>query len=171
MKVAADGKKKFTLLTQAPAAPSGIPTLAELTAGDDISCAVLDSDANWTPTASDRFNEKPACVKGNSQALGASNYDTALTFLREFLEAGGADVTGADKGYQAVRVKGTTVWIYMRESDKDSTEPWEAGDIIELGGEVVSDEPMRVNNDGNLKKRIEFLPQRMIVGEPVPAAA
>jgi len=30
MKVAADGKKKFTLLTQAPAAPSGIPNVTEL---------------------------------------------------------------------------------------------------------------------------------------------
>lgn len=171
MKVAADGKKKFTLMTTAPAAASGIPTATELNAGKDISCAVLDSDANWTPTASDRFNEKPACTKGNSQALGASNYDLALTFLREFLEAGGADVTGDDSGYQAVRVKGTTSWIYLRESDKDSTEPWTTGDIIDLGGEVVSDAPQRVNNDGNLKRRIEFLAQNMIVEEAVLAGA
>lgn len=171
MKVAADGKKKFTLLTAAPAAATGIPTVTELNAGDDISCAVLDSDANWTSTASDRFNEKAACQKGNSQALGASNYDTALTFLREYLEAGGADATAGDLGYQAVRVKGTTVWIYLRESDKDSTEAWASGDIIDLGGEVVSDAPQRVNNDGNIKRRIEFLPQNMIVEEPVGAGA
>ena len=169
MKVAADGKKKFTLLTAAPAAASRIPTVTELNAGIDISCAVLDSDANWSSTASDRFNEKPACVKGNSQALGASNYDLALTFLREYLEAGGADVIGDDKGYAAVRVKGTTSWIYLRESDKDSIEPWASGDVIDLGGEVVSDAPMRVNNDGNLKRRIEFLPQNMIIEEPVGA--
>lgn len=168
MKVAADGKKKFTLLTTAPAATTGIPTAVELNAGKDISCAVLDSDANWTNSASDRFNEKAACQKGNSQALGASNYDTALTFLREYLEAGGPDSAGEDSGYQAVRTKGTTVWIYLRESDKDSTENWAAGDVIDLGGEVVSDAPMRVNNDGNLKRRIEFLPQNMIV--EVPAA-
>lgn len=171
MKVAADGKKKFTLLTEAPAAASNIPTVTELNAGKDISCAVLDSDANWTNAASDRFNEKAACQKGNSQALGASNYDTALTFLREFLDAGGADVTGEDIGYQAVKTKGTTVWIYLRESDKDSTEAWSTGDIIDLGGEVVSDAPMRVNNDGNIKRRIEFLPQNMITEVVVGAAA
>lgn len=171
MKVAADGKKKFTLLTTAPAAASGIPNVTELNAGKDISCAVLDSDANWSSAASDRFNEKAACQKGNSQALGAANYDTALTFLREYLEAGGADKTGEDSGYEAVRVRGTTSWIYLRESDKDSTEDWAAGDIIDLGGEVVSDAPMRVNNDGNLKRRIEFLPQNMIVEEPVGVAA
>lgn len=167
MKVAADGKKKFTLLTTAPAAVTGIPTVTELNAGKDISCAVLDSDANWTNAASDRFNEKAACQKGNSQALGASNYDTALTFLREYLEAGGPDTVGEDAGYAAVRTKGTTVWIYLRESDKDSTEDWATGDIIDLGGEVVSDAPMRVNNDGNIKRRIEFLPQNMIVEETV----
>jgi hypothetical protein len=169
MKVAADGKKKFTLLTVAPAAADGIPTVSELNAGEDISCSVLDSDANWTHAASDRFNEKPACTKGNSMALGAANFDTALTFLREFLEAGGADEAGLDVGYQAVKVRGTTVWIYLRESDKDSTEDWSTGDIIDLGGEVVSDAPMRVNNDGNIKRRVEFLPQNMISGVPVGA--
>jgi hypothetical protein len=138
------------------------PTVAELNAGKDISCAVLDSDANWTNTASDRFAEKPACTVGNSMALGASNYDTALTFLREYLSAGGADTAGLDAGYQAVRTKGTTVWIYLRETDKLSTAAWAVGDEIHLGGEVVSDAAMRVNNDGNLKRRIEFLPQNMI---------
>ena len=160
MKVAADGKKKFTLLLTKPAATK--PTAAELNAGKDISCAVLDSDANWTNSASDRFNEKPACTSGNSMALGASNYDTALTFLREFLEGGGTDTAGLDAGFQAVKTKGTTVWIYLRETDKLSTALWAIGDEIHLGGEVVSDAPMRVNNDGNLKRRIEFLPQNMI---------
>lgn len=160
MKVAADGKKKFTLLLTKPAALK--PTAAELNAGKDISCAVLDSDANWTNTASDRFNEKPACTAGNSAALGASNYDTALTFLREYLAGGGIDTAGLDAGFQAVKTKGTTVWIYLRETDKLSTAAWAIGDEIHLGGEVVSDAPMRVNNDGNLKRRIEFLPQNMI---------
>ena len=160
MKSAADGKKKFTLLLTKPAALK--PTAAELNAGLDVSCMVLDSDANWTNTASDRFNEKPACTTGNSQALGAANYDTALTFLREDLVAGGIDAAGLDAGYQAVKVRGTTVWIYLRETDKLSTEAWAVGDEIHLGGEVVSDAPMRVNNDGNIKRRIEFLPQNMI---------
>jgi hypothetical protein len=170
MKRSADGKKKWALLTEKPAAASGIPDVDELNAGIDFSCVVLESDINWSNAASDRFNEKVSCQKGNSEALGASNYDTALTFVREWLEAGGPDTVAGDKAYAAVSVKGTTVWIYLRESDKDSTEPWEAGDIIDLGGEVVSDAPMRVNNDGNIKRRIEFLPQKMIVEEAVLAA-
>jgi hypothetical protein len=167
MKVAADGKKKFTLLLTKPAASK--PTAAELNAGKDISQAVLDSDANWTNSASDRFNEKPAAAVGNSQALGAANYDTALTFLREYLVGGGPDSAALDSGYQAVKTKGTTVWIYLRETDKLSTAPWAIGDEIHLGGEVVSDAPMRVNNDGNVKRRIEFLPQNMISETTVTA--
>ena len=167
MKVSADGKKKWALLTEKPAAVSGIPTLAELTAGTDFSDVVLESDINWSPAASDRFNEKVSRNKGNAQALGASNFDTALTFVREWLEAGGADKLAGDLAYETCRIKGTTVWIYLRESDKDSTEPWTAEDIIDLGGELVSDAPMRVSNDGNLKRRIEFLAQRMIIEQKV----
>ena len=170
MKVSADGKKKWALLTEKPAAASGIPDVDELNAGTDFSCVVLESDINWSPSASDRFNEKVSCQKGNSEALGASNFDTALTLVREYLEAGGPDSVALDKAYEALRVKGTQAWIYLRESDKDSTEPWEAGDIIDLGGEVITDNPMRVNNDGNIKRRIEFLPQRMIVEQAVLAS-
>lgn len=161
MKKSADGKKKWAILTTKPAGP--IPTVAELEAGIDPSCQILESDIAWSATASDRFNEKVSCQKGNSQALGASNYELALTFVREWLTTGdGPDLTGDDMGYQAVRVKDSTVWIYLRETDKDSTEPWEAGDEIFLGGEVKTDTPTRPGNDGNIKRRVEFLPQNMI---------
>lgn len=167
MKSSADGKKKWAMLTEKPAAASGIPNEDELNAGIDFSCVVLESDIAWTPTASDTFNEKTSCQVGNSSAFGASNYDTALTFMREYLEAGGPDTLAGDKAYEAVRVKGSEVWIYMRESDKLSTEPWEAGDIIDLGGRVRSDNPARVNNDGDIKRRVQFAPQDMIVEKAV----
>lgn len=167
MKVAADGKKKFTFLTAAPADPTA-PTATELEAGIDGSCQILDSDANWTNAASDTIAERTACQKGNSQALGASNYDLALTFIREWDAAGGPDAT-LDAAYQAAKEKGTTLWVYLRESDKDSTEPWEAADEIYLGGEVQTDSPTRVDNTGNLKRRIVFLPQTMIENVAVAA--
>ncbi|WP_285240062.1 hypothetical protein [Pseudarthrobacter sp. MEB009] len=170
MKVSADGKKKWALLTEKPAAASGIPTATELNAGIDFSCVVLESDIAWSPTASDTVNEKVSCQVGNSAAFGASNFDTALTFVREFLEAGGPDKVAGDKAYEAVRVKGSEAWIYMRESDKFSTEDWEAGDIIDLGGKVRSDNPMRVNNEGDIKRRIPFAAQDMLVEVPVGGA-
>ena len=168
MKSLADGKKKITLLTTKPVNEES-PTVVELNAGEDISCNVLDSDFNWTNTDSATFDEKPACAKGQVLALGASNYDLAATFIREYLEAGGADIAGLDAGYQAVKTKGSVVWIYVRETEKDSDEDWEAADEIYLGGKVQSDAPARVNNDGNIKRRVKFLPQRMF--EDIAVAA
>lgn len=168
MKTSADGKKKWAMLLTKPAGP--IPTATELNAGIDFSCVVLESDITWSPTASDRFNEKVSCQKGNAQALGASNYETALTFVREWLTTGsGADVSDLDAAYQAVMVKDTTVWIYLRETDKDSTEDWAAGDEIFLGGELKTDSPTRPGNDGNIKRRVEFLGQNMVSEVLVPA--
>lgn len=160
MKVLADGIIKVAILTTEPADVKA-PTATELNAGIDASCNILTSDFNWTNSASSTFDEKPLCAVGQSTALGISQYDLAMTFVREFLEAGGADVSGEDAAYQAVKVKGTTVWIYVRETEKLSDEEWAAGDDIYLGGEVQSDAPMRVNNDGNLKRRIAFMPRMM----------
>ena len=168
MKTSADGKKKWTMLLEGPAGT--IPTADELNGGLDFSCEVLDSDVTWSPTASDRFNEKASCQKGNAQALGSSNFELALTFLREWLATGaGADIAGQDAAYQAVKMKDTTVWIYLRETDKDSTEDWEEGDEIFLGGEVKTDSPTRPGNDGNIKRRVEFLAQNMVSEVLVPA--
>ncbi len=170
MRVSSDGKKKWAILTTKPAAASGVPVVAELVAGIDPSCVILESAINWTRTSSDKIPEKVSCVKGKAESFGPDNYDLALTFIREWLEAGGADVTALDQGYQAVRVKDTTVWIYLRDSDKDSTDPWEAGDIIDLGGEVKSDGPLLGQGEGSQKRRVEFAAQNMIVEQPILAA-
>ena len=170
MKSSADGKKKWALLLTKPAGV--IPTATELNAGIDFSCVVLESDITWSPTASDRFNEKVSCQKGNSQAIGASNYELALTLIREWLTTGsGADTEELDAAYQALKVKDTTAWIYLRETDKDSPEPWAAGDEIFLGGEVKTDSPTRPGNDGNIKRRVEMLAQNMVNEVLVPAGA
>lgn len=169
MKVSADGKKKWALLTEAPAAASGIPTVTELNAGLDISCVILESDINWSSAASDTVSEKTSCQRGNPTAFGASNYDLGLTFVQEFLEAGGRDITAGNAGYEAVRVKNSEVWIFLRESEKWSTEAWAAADVIELGGRVRSDNPARVNNEGDIKRRVIFGAQEMILETPVGA--
>lgn len=167
MKALADGKIKIAVLTAEPVNPK-LPTKTELDAGIDASLNVLLSDFTWTNAASATFDEKPVGRKGQSMALGISNYDVGMTFIREFLEAGGADAAGDDAAYQAVRVKGSTVWIYVRETEKDSDEPWEVGDEIYLGGEVQSDSPTRVNSDGDLKRRVAFVPRGLHENIVVP---
>lgn len=159
MRSLADGKLKFTLLTAAPADTAN-PTVTELNGGIDASPFVLTSDFNWTNAESATFDEKPLSQKGQAQTLGMSMYTLAATVFREYDPAGGASATD-DAVFQAVKVKGTTLWGYARESDKDATEPWAAADECYLGGEVQTDAPTRVGNEGSIKRRVIFLPQEM----------
>jgi len=168
-RVLADGKTKFTILTTKPADPAN-PTATELNAGIDASCNVLASDFNWSAADSDKIAEKALCDVGNSNAIGASNYTTGVTLWRYYATAGGIDAT-ADAGFAALKEKGTTVWAYARESDKDSTEPWAASDEIYLGGEVITDTPQRLDGTGFIKRRIPLEAQRMYDDITVAAGA
>jgi hypothetical protein len=57
--------------------------------------------------------------------------------------------------------KGAEFRAYARESDKDSTEPWEAGDEIYLGGKVSCDQPQRTDGTGFIKRRVPIKPRKM----------
>lgn len=152
MRVLADGKTKFTILTTEPANPDA-PTAAELNAGIDLSCKVVASDFNWSATDSEKVNEPALCDDANANSFGKSNYQVGFSLWREYLEAGGADPT-ADAGFEAVKVKGTTLWGYARLSDKKSTEVWATADEIYLGGEFAVDTPQQPQGGGWVKFRI-----------------
>jgi hypothetical protein len=169
-RVLADGKLKFTVVTTAPANPAA-PTATELNAGIDLSCDILASDFTWSATASDTIDEKALCATGNSVVFGASNYDTGITLWRQFDPSTGAPDTANEAGWEALKNKGTTVWAYARESGKDSTEDWAAGDEIYLGGEVVTDEAQRTDGTGFVKRRVVLGPQRLHSNIEVASAA
>lgn len=152
-RVLADGKTKFTVLVTAPADPAA-PTATELNAGIDLSCDILSSDFNWSNADSDKIAEKALCAKGNSNAIGASNYTTGITLWRKFDVSTGAPDPADEAGWEALKAKGATVWAYARETGKDSTEEWAASDEIYLGGEVVTDAPQRTDGTGFIKRRI-----------------
>lgn len=134
----ADGRVKFTLLTTKPANPAA-PTVTELNAGIDASCNVLASDFNFGAAASDKVNEGALCEDTNAQTSGRSNFVAGFTPFRYFDETGESDPAEGDDVFQAVKVKGTTVWAYARKTSKKSTEAWAAGDEIYLGAEIVTD--------------------------------
>lgn len=163
----ADGKTKFTILTTEPADPAN-PTEEELNAGEDLSCKVLGSDFTWGATDSDKVAEKALCDEGNANAIGASNYQAGISLWRFFATAGGFDAI-EDAGFDAVKIKGTTLWGYARKTDKKATEPWAAGDEIYLGLEVTTDNPQTPSDmSGYIKYRIPMEPQR---GYPFIAVA
>jgi hypothetical protein len=151
-RVLADGKTKFTVLTTKPADPAA-PTLTELNAGLQLSDSVLTSDFTFGAVDSDKVAEKALGSSGNSNAIGASNYQAAFTIWRKFATAGGFDAT-EELAWAALKVKGTTVWAYARQMDKDASADWAASDEIYLGAELTTDTPQRTDGTGFIKYRI-----------------
>ena len=154
----ADGHTKFTILTTKPANPAA-PTVTELEAGIDASCRILQSDFSWSAADSDTVDEKALCVTGNAQSLGASNWEGSITPFRYFDPTGKADAT-EDAVFAAIKVKGTTLWCYARETSKLATEAWAADDEIYLGGEVTTDTPKKPESTGYIKR-----PTRLVFQE------
>lgn len=163
-----DGKTKFTLLTVAPANPAA-PTATELNAGIDASFKVLGSDFLWSATDSTAITETPLGEKIESSAPGRGIYQAGVTLWRYFALAGGADPT-EDEVFEALKAKGTTVYGYARETDKDAEDDWAASDEIYLGAEVVTDTPQRLDGTGFIKRRVPMMVQRaydnIVVGTP-----
>lgn len=156
----ADGHSKLTILASEPADPAN-PTAAELNAGIDFSCAVLASDFTWTAADSDKVNEKALCTTNNANAIAADNFTAGLTLFRMFDASTGSVDETEDEAFQAVKVKGTTVWGYLRENGKLATADWATGDEIVLGMEVLTDNPQRPQNAGGyIKRRVPMEPQR-----------
>lgn len=148
----ADGKLKVTFLTVKPADPAA-PTVAELNAGIDASCAILDSDFTWTAADSDKFNENALCEDANVNSLGRSNYTVGFTAFKYFDSTTKNSHATEDKLLAAVAEKGTTLWGYVRQTAKKSTEGWAVDDEIYLGGEVLTDELQQPSDMGGYTKR------------------
>lgn len=148
----ADGRVKVVALSTKPA-NTYAPTLAELTAGIDISCRILSSDYALGPTTSDRIAEKELCKEGNANAIGASNYAGSVTPFRYFDETTNQAHKTEDEVYQLLKEKGTTLYFYERQTSKKSTADFAAGDEVD-GYEVVTDNPQKPSDMGGYIKRV-----------------
>lgn len=148
----AEGHTKVAILTTKPAIPTA-PTVTELNAGIDAACAILSSDFQFGATDSEKVGEKALCVENNANALGAGNYQATMTPFRYFdATTKNADAT-ADAVFQALKLKGTTLWVYARETAKKSTDAWAAADEIYLGAEILTDTPQPPQDRGGYVKR------------------
>jgi hypothetical protein len=157
----AEGHKKLTILTTKPANVLA-PTVTELNAGIDASCAILESDFTWTAADSDKVAEKALCTTNNANALGASNFNLGVTLFRYFDTTTKNPDATADAAFVALAVKGVTVWGYLRNNAKLSTQAWAAGDVMELGGEAIADAFQSPGNDGFIKARVPLEAQNMV---------
>ena len=148
----AAGRTKLVVLTTAPADPKN-PTLAELSAGIDISCRVKGSSFKAGPTDSEKVDSDVLCEDIKSQAFGQSNYELEYEPYRYWnpetglFEAGttGADI--GDKAFQLVKEKGTLLHYYVRRTFSKSKEPFAADEeVLYLAGD--NDWPQYVDGDG-----------------------
>lgn len=149
----ADGRIKLSIMSVKPADPYA-PTVTELTAGIDAAMRILSSDFKLGPTASDTVDEKPVGAEGNVKVLTTSNFEGNLTPFRYFDATGKAEVgTGGEIGdnvYQALKAKGSRVWVAKRFTSKKSTEPWAASDEVEVY-ELVTDNAAAAEATGYIK--------------------
>lgn len=163
----AEGHRKVAILTTAPANPSA-PTLAELNAGIQASSRILADDWVFGATDSDKVSEKALDSTDNVNALGASNYQAAMSIWRYFNSGTGMPDPTEDALWTATKVKGTTLYVYERESGKLATAAWAASDEL-MGMQVLTDSPQKPSNMGGfVKRRIPMEPQ---AGYPNIAAA
>ena len=149
-KTLADARTRLTILTTKPANPRSI-TLSELTAGIDASCKILKSDYRLSPTASDTVPEAELCAEGNAVTFGASNYEGSISPFLYLDDTGKSDIK-EDVVYQALREKGTRVWLVEREGPRYDT-PWAAADVVDVY-EVITDNPQKPGDRAGYIKRI-----------------
>lgn len=149
----ADGKTKVTILPEAPEDPEAI-TMEELEGGIDASCAILAGDYNVTAATSETVDEKALCQEGNASTWGASNGTIEFTLFLEFDDDHSLDLdSDAGKAFEAVKHKGTEVYLVQRETSKKSTDDWEAGDPYEYFY-GIADHPQHVDRTGYIKRKI-----------------
>lgn len=160
IKSLADAHIRAAVLTTTPANPL-VPTAAELSAGIDASCKIAKADFLWTPADSDKVTDAALCDSNNVNALGASNFNLALTIFRYFNAGTGVADPTDDALFTAMKTKGTNLWIYIRETGKLYTAAWAASDEVYLGGQVLTDSPQRLDSGGYIKRRIPLEAQSM----------
>lgn len=167
-KTLADARTRLVALTTRPADPAK-PTVTELTAGVDLSCRILKSDYRLSPVASDTVPDAELCSEGNAVTFGASNYEASVTPFRYLTEAGKADAAN-DVAWDALKEKGTELWLYEREGPKYDV-PWTVADEVE-GYEVVTDNPQKPSDrTGYIKRVVPLGVQRAWLGAAVAAGA
>lgn len=144
VKSLADGHTKLAVLAIAPADPLAL-TVADLTAALDASCRIAKNGYSLGPTASETFADPALCEDVNSNVWGASNFESSIPVFRYFDDSTQLIDEAGDEVYQALKEKGTEVWLVERESLKKSTDPWEIGDVVNVY-RVLLDNPQKATD-------------------------
>lgn len=156
IKSLADGKMKIAVLTSKPVNPAA-PTTTELNAGVGgavgAACNIALADWQFGAADSDKVADPAICDNSNANALGRANFVAGMTVFRYFDPTTKAADATADALFAAVNVRGTELWIYMRQTAKDYSEPWASGDEVS-GEHVITDAWQYADSGGYIKRKV-----------------
>ena len=142
------------------------PTVAELNAGTNISCAI---QTGYTLgfTDSDTDDSKTICDEGNVQNRGFANYEASLSAFRDPLSANPTVFTTFRNIFKDGRVTG---WLVSRQGKK-SAEPFVVADYISIF-KVTSDYMQETAGDsgGPVSVTVPFGQQGVAYANIHPAA-
>lgn len=169
VKSLANGRDKVALSATPPADPDTV-TLAEVTAALDASCRLAKNPFTLGPTTSETVNDPELCVDVNATVYGASNFEGQLAPFRYYDADTGLVDTIGDAVYQMLKTKGAELWIYHRFSAKKSTDPWAAGDEINVYRTLLDNPKQPTDRDGYIKRIVDLAIQDGYLDQIVPTA-
>lgn len=154
------GRTKVTFLVDEPAGGWTNPTASELNSGHDASCSLRLSNFNFSAQASQTQDTTKLCNRANAISPTQRQHVGEAVVERGYDSDGEPDSQGDDETAQMIIDNiHSNIGVYVRENGKWSTDDWESGDEVRIGGEWTVDVPERGDLDDNIKFTARFLPQ------------
>lgn len=170
VKTLADGNVTVILLAAKPVDMNAIK-LSEATGGTvkNLSPLILFSDFDLGPTGSDTIDDKACTAKGNAKSYGPSNYGGGFSTFRMIDPTSKQADVATDIAFEAAKLKGTTLYLIVRENGKDATEAITTGDEYNYY-EVITDDPKRGDRTGFIKYRHDCAVQTAAIAKKIVAS-
>lgn len=152
-------------LTTPPAAPTGIPTLAEVNAGLQASCHIF---GDFNPTSEQATGEGPAvmCDEFSETEFGRTTYapvEVMYSYMPQDLGTPGAD---GNELYEALE-PGATLTAVVLHGISGKTEALATGDIADVFEVEAGKRRKGKTGDGDFDKKAVMQFVRVIGGSPV----
>ena len=168
----ADAHSKFTVLLGYTGDLDAI-SADVLNEGIDGSCRVTKEGTRYSATDSaTETGDAALCDEGAPETLGNSNYEGRMETFRYFnVENPGAADPEADEIFQALKIKGTSAVIVIRETNKRYDLDWEAGDEYSAFRVEADNWQRQQNMTGYIKRTIPTPVQSAVLNGVVAETA
>ena len=164
--VKALGQKAVVILTTPPAAPTGIPTLAEVNAGIFAQLHFY-GDFNVTPTQNTGEAPRKLGSKVSPQRLGLVTYP-AVSASYSFVPQGlGTPGTEGNEVYEALVPSERRTIVVLDGLDGEETDAVEAGDVADIYLMECGERAKGQTGDGEFDEKQATSQLVVVGGEPI----